>query len=637
MHATVTAFLERLAADDRTSRRTVAKQKNGQRAPNRAFAKALDHALSISMGFGLDRFLPFASVSALREYERRYFAFVELPGAEPRANTRRSCILDTRTKATRLELPVITRSGTPLVPNLFTRCDQGSIGWPRMLWLRCKVRLRGDCGLDRCHRYANDTKDACTLANLTLTRLEYALVCYVGVGPWEKNAFFWKIKCAAAEMFVVMDASFHMYQLLYEELCSDMCLRDPDLNTVEHREILWEQLKSSHMFSARGLQAQIGRWWAYEDKYMQIMEHRVLLLRVLLYYGLKFSWWSSTRELPCFKPLHITPIEVSDEVMLVADEGHANGVANADEEPTCVVDSNREFRRVRNDAKGTLRCVAEVLMNRYPRRLHRGTVLLVQPLREDFGTSLVMTKARDGSLQFLLDMCHGRSFCVKYEVLEVLRSSGFGKACQLAPPDDTDAHPLAVEEGRAVAENLYKHALHLLAFRSMSALWRQYCFPDAFASLISRDEACVRVALEKFDRWWTFLQHLEASAHADKDLEHFVSSLVWPLDQWAREVFVHFAAVSLRHVPYHINQDLHDYATSFNSTNIAEGIMNQVRSRTKKTQSKLHWADGSMACHRHASIAAGLGHASADSVEDSSTRRHIFSTTPHFPSECRRV
>ena len=104
MHATVTAFLERLAADDRTSRRTVAKQKNGQRAPNRAFAKALDHALSISMGFGFDRFLPFASVSALREYERRYFAFVELPGAEPRANTRISCILDTRTKATRLEL-----------------------------------------------------------------------------------------------------------------------------------------------------------------------------------------------------------------------------------------------------------------------------------------------------------------------------------------------------------------------------------------------------------------------------------------------------------------------------------------------------------------------------------------------------
>ena len=193
-------------------------RKNGQRAPNRAFAKALDHDLSISMGFGLDRFLPFASVSALREYERIYFAFVELLGAEPGAKTRRSCILDTRTKATRLELPVITRSGTPLVPKLFTRCDQCSIGWPRMLWLRCKVRLRGDCGLDRCHRYANDTKDACTLANLTLTRFEYALVCYVGVGPWEENAFFWKIKCAAAEMFVVMDASFHMYQLLYEGL-----------------------------------------------------------------------------------------------------------------------------------------------------------------------------------------------------------------------------------------------------------------------------------------------------------------------------------------------------------------------------------------------------------------------------------
>ena len=146
-----------------------------------------------------------------------------------------------------------------------------------------------------------------------------------------------------------------------------------------------------------------------------------------------------------FKPLHITPIEVSDEVMLVADEGHANGVANADEEPTCVFDSNREFRRARNDAKGTLRCVAEVLMNRYPRRLHRGMVLLAQPLREDFGKSLVMAKARDGSLHFLFDMCHGRSFCVRYEVLEALRSSGFGKACQLAPPDDTDAHPLAVE------------------------------------------------------------------------------------------------------------------------------------------------------------------------------------------------
>lgn len=94
-------------------------------------------------GVPLARFLPpeGARLSALGVGQRRYYAMMADP--ETGEGRLRSCFQNLQTKAKRLELPVQKVGGERRKFCLHATCDQGSVGWPGMMWWYYGCSARG--------------------------------------------------------------------------------------------------------------------------------------------------------------------------------------------------------------------------------------------------------------------------------------------------------------------------------------------------------------------------------------------------------------------------------------------------------------------------------------------------------------
>lgn len=181
------------------------------------------------------------------------------------------------------------------------------------------------------------------------------------------------------------------------------------------------------MFQKTGMEVTLGRWFAWEDKSLQLMEHRVPLLLLLLYIGTKRSWWRSLLESP--------PFEVQKEPDEESGGGGTLAAAGRDlHHKETVANSNHRLNRRRSGSKNSLHLACKILGDPFVRRVHRGVVLLEGPLRKFLGQSEVKAKTQQGTTSMLSDPS-GESWRLAIaEIFELFFSASFASALEFPGP-----------------------------------------------------------------------------------------------------------------------------------------------------------------------------------------------------------
>lgn len=203
------------------------------RLSNKDFLKRLDGMLMAGCGFGLANYIPKRQALPLKKNEVRYFVKREDPSTGEEEN--RSC-LRLESGDTVFEVPRVVQEGQLVAPILHVSADQGSVGWPALVYLlygrKCRMTLEGDI-FHRCH---NDVLEAVTTSGLMVIRLEYLQICRLRRGPWSGQANTSIMRSAALEMRRLHDHTSPLFVILYESIVreSPYLQSIPDIGSDEH-------------------------------------------------------------------------------------------------------------------------------------------------------------------------------------------------------------------------------------------------------------------------------------------------------------------------------------------------------------------------------------------------------------------
>ena len=121
------------------------------------------------------------------------------------------------------------------------------------------------------------------------------------------------------------------------------------------------------------------------------------------------------------------------------------------------------------------------------------------------------------------------------KVFETFTSEAFAKDSGFVSQIRSDhqrAHDVVV------ADTMWKLAVNFVG--SLSQSFKLFEVPPlCFLGLTSSDEMVKKATMEHLNKLFVALEKLESEAHAtDTECKDFLDNLLWPLNQWVREIFV---------------------------------------------------------------------------------------------------
>ena len=133
--------------------------------------------------------------------------------------TRRSCIKDTRTGRSRLEV-----AWSKPRPSIHWSVDQGAVGFPgkQFLLSEATTRVRGWLDPDPAHRRWNNCLAAFDRSNLAWAKDEVLSICCFTNAPYGSKQHFFTFKEAAAEFFGNLDSTEELLKARYPGISFQM-------------------------------------------------------------------------------------------------------------------------------------------------------------------------------------------------------------------------------------------------------------------------------------------------------------------------------------------------------------------------------------------------------------------------------
>lgn len=592
---------QRQAAQDPSARRD-----RRPRLANRAFVVALDNQLRQGCGLTLARFVPPRRLRALEPGQERYFASAKDPlTGEQR---QRSCLRDSRTRASNFELPIVARQGVKLCYTLHVACDQGSIGNPAMLWFFHHLGGRGTMIWDRFHRVTNDWLCGVADAGLAMARFEWAVPLSLRSGPWQKAGNHRVLQQAAREMFDRCDANNPVFAWLYDGICADLHKSDdPNFGEVGHMREVWDTLAARLLQQPLGDAYRVGRWWKFEEKGEQFLSsgpglHATLLL--LVYVGWRRGWWSSFDESPLGvrgdlvaqgppddgQGLQVDAVPCSDDEGEggnadsdgVGDDDHVPEAGAASDERLGMSRARISAQQARRKVANTMRYSATVMARPLGLRLFQGMVHASVPLRKAFAQELQAVKTRRGSMHLHQELLQGSFAKTLHATLSNVFSADFARdvGVGLGPKSERKA-----KEDSAVGMTILRLVCAVVGQSIVTNLSYTDMPPYIFVGLVHADEAVVQATLAQCKVVWETLCSLEAQAWDNSRCAAWVRSFLFSSSQWCREILIGLAEARFACVPGHLRPELLDYALAQKTTLMIENMGNLCRRVERKNGS----------------------------------------------------
>ncbi|CAK0903954.1 unnamed protein product [Prorocentrum cordatum] len=575
------------------------------RVANAHYLELVDHGLQAGVGFGLSKFkVDGLAARALLRSEMRYFIDILcLPAhmqASAHGRTRRSCIVDRSTQATRLEVCWDIEK-----PVLISFLDQGSVGWNCNHWL-FTGRCRGWAFCDPSHRRHDSCMNAVEEAGLSFVKYEALLIENLGKGPWKQQSNFGKFSEAAAEYFNNVDESDELFLAVLPWMAFRFYEGESGQSfDGDFAKWMWKKAKTCELFQNSGASSRKNRWFQWTRRWRDISNNVGFLLVALLYEGLNLGWWATLGDSPFKRLAGPRPEDHGGSAGApgnaggpLADAagtavapaaaagsgggphvGHGAGLDPGELEADRsrgVAASNAGLDRWAN-RRNAQQVAADILCNPPVLTLADMVSFLSEPIDDESGVTLTMLKTRRGCLEWHARMASNRVD----HLFQVWARVGDPKL--LAKLGVTSAAGPAASERRYILQSMWDLTRAMigneLEYIGTFSQW----LPGKFAGLISHDLAVKGEAIEFCKKSFLALEVAEHAAFDEPALQQWLRQLVWVKQPWVREVLVSLAETNWTDVPSDVEEQLMSVFSGPGGTKDVEDIFNVVRRCTAKT------------------------------------------------------
>ncbi|CAE7236830.1 unnamed protein product [Symbiodinium sp. CCMP2456] len=556
-----------------------------ERMPNLHWLRSLDNAFRKGLGVGLSQWMPGRRLQSLSVGAKRYLAEVQ-PAVGPPC--KRSCIEDASGRRY-FECPREVVQNKLQRPVLHMVCDLAPIGWPAANFLVQCLGLRGTLVFDLLHRRVCDIEDGRAEAGLRMLKTEYNVVLKMRQGPFQQSGHHSVLKDAAAEMFRETTADNNLlFAVLSDAIAADFQMQSQTQGTEEHTELVWRAAKQLLTKDCKGTNTKTSRWFNFEQNSRAFFPQLHANLLNLLYVGTRRNWWKGYSDCP----LNAADLEQCRETQEEA-EVRGDGLEALERPPeeadAAAVDAGPSSSRVStSEAKKVLqqkraKCVntlhfsATRLSKPLNIRLWKGMVDLPQPLEVEFHKWMSALKTRRDTQALMLSLAEGGDTEILRQVFE-----------QLLSPEYADNLGFSAEAKNACeleADQTVARCMWKLAYSTVGSCACTDCFfqvpPQKFLGLAALDAEQMQSTMTVLKQFWEALQQLEARALDDMAAKRFIENLLWPSQQWSREVFVQLLEKDFLAANDDIQCEVEAYSKGHWSTLLIENLGNRCRKVSK--------------------------------------------------------
>ena len=337
----------------------------------------------------------------------------------------------------------------------------------------------------------------------------------------------------------------------------------------------------------KGEKGRPGRWFQIFDAGAEKDGELMVLCVILVYLGLRDSYWPSVEDSPLGGLLQGGARSSSLDTASASKAGEPTptrrtqpGAQPDVQSKVPVKASSRELNAVRAMCQNTLDLACRILADERSCRLVEGVRHCVAPVHASFGAWLTASKTQRGMMELRVQWALGEQ--VTATALQALQSLQGGEGFEridFAPAADTSVPEAKAAADRHIASRLFAFVSVLVGMRLANKLQHSHSLPGIFALLLSPTLAIREGTLQRLRCIWESLEKLGMDAERDVHAAGFVKGLCWPAFVWIREVFVLLAEYEFRLVPPIVEETLRALFRSLLLTNICEVLFNGCRQR----------------------------------------------------------
>lgn len=443
---------------------------------------------------------------------------------------------------------------------------------------------------DPAHRRHNDFVDGVNAARLKWVRHQALLTLNIGTAPWKGCAHFAKYSEAAQEYFSSFTTKDELFQEFYLPLSCDRHagVLLETYGSPEHQQHIWDWCIASKLVSNVGEGAKSGRWFQWPRRWRTFEPYKSLLLLLLTYMGIHLGWWPSLQESPLSRrraggsQAQSTTLPADGENRGAADTGAAVGSAGAVHGPPkkSVELSNLAVDKAAA-TRNSLFLVAESLGAGFAPALATGAAGITAPMDRVHGQSVTMAKTPEGCQQWHIAMAAGHHPYLN-EMGNALQCQGLFCRMGLWPSAAGTSHCVLSDlDSRDMCGSLVDYLCDVLGREILFCA--TYCMspPCSRFALLSDDGRTVSASLAHHEALWAALSVAEDHSSRDLWLRQWLSSMLWPLAVWPRELLLGLRECSFLHCPPDLRHELSLAASGPGGTKDIEDNFNLLRRLSK--------------------------------------------------------
>lgn len=317
--------------------------------------------------------------------------------------------------------------GRDFRPTIHCAQDEGSIGFPCMIWEMQHLGLPASFTEDEWHRIMNDLGDAAREAGVWTLILEWGCVANFRAGPWKGASFLQKLRGCCEAYYRDASPDDELFIALYDRIADDFGMsRDAHYGSATHRAEVWQKCSDHKVWRAKGMKMKMGRWASWYSCQEQLRDGRHTLLLGLVLVGLDQGWWASLAQSPLFQ---VTSLQDRDGAAAedlgepTSDEPAQRREAEELVRQT-VAASNAQVNKVKSACQNQMHFAAMVLANPFKAQLVDILVECSKPLRVDFWAGIERAMTKVGALHRDIDLATGKYTQVFIKTLQVWSDAG---------------------------------------------------------------------------------------------------------------------------------------------------------------------------------------------------------------------
>ena len=602
--------------------------------------RAVERALEVGAGFadGLATFARRGAVRPIARTEKRFYvAEATLPvdvRSRVSGRSRRSCLQCSVTGKTRLEV-----IWTAPRPSLHFCLDMGSSSFNSKTFLfhRYEGQVAGTVEPDVAHRRHNNYLNALFKVGLKETKHQIQIMVLASKAPFNSCGFFDALVGAATELFANFDHTWPWFVENYARLSHQMhrgSVLEHEHGTNAHMEQVWRWCESAPVFSSMGSAVKTARWYNLMDASVPRLRCGAVLEMVGAYIGAVEGWHTVhgvarlAKVAPVTPPLAPIPTSTGASSSAAAPPPAADIGGDAAPKTTMAA-SNAEVDKLAAKSKNLLHLASRLHGNELLRSLWLYVCHLTEPQKLEHSRTLVEMKTKVGTRNWCRDMAKQKYLGYLSVGMARLWSEEALREIGVADDDEFMAWRLAEEHSTTLLTTGLRYILNLNALDLQWLMRYSHMPPGIFFRILDASEGEEALELRAIQDAHAVLLDVERDAQNHGEINALLKLLEFPNNTWVREVFVGLdEAACLTKAPPDIMAEVHDFATCFKTSKLAEDAHNVGRDYCRHDKGGKLSANGLY----HALIASSLLQDS-DRVEAAHTLSSVMEAPQSLPPE----